>query len=261
MRGGTPSRGAETRIGRIQLLPDDLVDQIAAGEVVERPASVVKELVENALDAEARRIRVELRDGGNAFIAVADDGVGMSPAEVRLALQRHATSKIRSLADLGRIGSFGFRGEALPAIASVSKLRVVTRAREAEAGHEVRIESGAVRLERAAGCPVGTRVEVADLFGAVPARRKFLKKPGTEWGHAIEWLGRLAMALPGVHFEILRDDREAALWPATGDARDRIERVLGRDQTKGLLAVEFEEPAGHVAAWVCLLYTSPSPRD
>jgi len=234
---------------RIRLLPDDLVDQIAAGEVVERPASVVKELVENALDAEAGRIRVELREGGNAFIAVADDGMGMSAAEARLALQRHATSKISTLGDLARIGSFGFRGEALPAIASVSRLRILTRARGADAGHEIRVEGGAVRLERAAGCPVGTRVEVAELFGAVPARRKFLKKPATEWGHAIDWLGRLAMALPGVHFEVVRDDREAAVWPATRDARDRIERVLGREQATGLLDAEWEEPAGHVHAW------------
>jgi DNA mismatch repair protein MutL len=249
--GVDPNASAPSPAGaRIRLLPDDLVDQIAAGEVVERPASVVKELVENALDAGARRVRVELREGGNALIAVADDGHGMSPEEARLALQRHATSKIAALADLDRIGSFGFRGEALPAIASVSRLRLVTRPEGADAGHEIRVEGGAIRLERAAGCPQGTRIEVADLFGAVPARRKFLKKPGTEWGHAIDWLGRLAVALPGVHFEVVRDDREAAVWPATGDARERIERVLGRGQAADLIDVEWEEAAGHVAAWV-----------
>ena len=251
MRSEPPRSSALGAVsGRIKRLPSALVDQIAAGEVVERPASVVKELVENALDAGATRLRIELREGGNAFIAVSDDGMGMSDAEARLALERHATSKIASLDDLQRIASFGFRGEALPAIASVARLRLATRRAESDVGHEIRVESGVVTSERSVGCPVGTRIEVADLFGAVPARRKFLKKPGTEWGHAIDWLGRLAMSLPGVHFEILRDDREAAVWPATDDAFTRIEAVLGRSQTAGLRAVVHEEPAGHVEAFV-----------
>lgn len=234
---------------RISLLPDDLVDQIAAGEVVERPASVVKELVENALDADARRIRIELRDGGAALIAVTDDGIGMSAGDARLALRRHATSKITTLADLQTIGSFGFRGEALPAIASVSRLRLLTRERGAPAGHEIRVEAGRISSEREAGCPTGTRIEVAELFGCVPARRKFLKKPGTEWGHAIDWLGRLAMALPGVHFEVVRDDREVAVWPATDDPGQRLRDVLGREQTDGLIDVQWAEAAGQIDAW------------
>jgi DNA mismatch repair protein MutL len=249
MRADTPTDSFSTS-GRVNRLPDDLVDQIAAGEVVERPASVVKELVENALDADARRIRIELREGGTALIAVTDDGIGMSARDARLALERHATSKIAVLADLQRIGSFGFRGEALPAIASVSRLRLQSRERGATSGHEIRVEAGHVSMERAAGCPEGTRIEVADLFACVPARRKFLKKAGTEWSHAIEWLGRLAMALPGVHFEILRDDREAAHWPATVDPAQRIRDVLGRDQTEGLIAVEWAEPVGQIDAWV-----------
>jgi DNA mismatch repair protein MutL len=244
-RSDLPGRQAEIRV-----LPDALVDQIAAGEVVERPASVVKELVENALDAGARRIRVEAREGGAAFMAVTDDGRGMRPEAARLALRRHATSKLASLEDLSRIRSFGFRGEALPAIASVSRFRLLTREADADAAHEVRIESGEIRLERTAGGPIGTRVEVADLFAKVPARRKFLKKAGTEWGHIADWLSRLALSLPGIHFEVLRDDREAVVWPATASMQTRIAAVLGRKEAEGLIRVEWEEGAGHLEAWV-----------
>ena len=192
---------------RIHLLPGALIDQIAAGEVVERPASVVKELVENALDAGASRIRVEVRDGGRDFIAVSDDGWGMSPPDARLALQRHATSKIANLGDLQRIRSYGFRGEALPAIASVSQLRLRTRARGAPEGFELQVEAGQIRQAGAVGAPEGTRVEVADLFAAVPARRKFLKTATTEWGHIADGLVRCALALPGVHFDVQREGR------------------------------------------------------
>jgi DNA mismatch repair protein MutL len=234
----------------IRLLPNELVDQIAAGEVVERPASVVKELVENALDAGAGRIRVEVRHGGAALISVTDDGHGMPPDEARMALQRHATSKLQTAEDLLRIASFGFRGEALPAIASVSRLRLLTRARGRAEGHEIRTEGGRIIQDRAAGGPEGTRIEVADLFFNVPARRKFLKKPGTEWGHVADWLGRLALALPGVHFDVLREDREALVWPATDDPLARIAAVLSEDVAQSLLPIVWEEGAGHVEAYV-----------
>src|SRR5262252_8810103 len=206
----------------IQRLPDSLVDQIAAGEVVERPASVVKELIENAFDAGARRIRLEVREGGRTLIAVSDDGSGMGPEDARIALERHATSKIASGEDLARIHTFGFRGEALPAIASVSRLRLRTRARGAPEGVELVVEGGKLVGARAAGGPEGTRVEVADLFANVPARRKFLKSAATEWGHVAEWLARAALALPAVHFDVVRDDREAVSWPAVGDPLDRV---------------------------------------
>jgi len=170
----------------IRVLSDDVVDQIAAGEVVERPASVVKELVENALDAGAQRIRIDLRDGGIAWLQVGDDGVGMRPADARLALTRHATSKLSEADDLERIASYGFRGEALPAIASVSNFRMVTRPAEADEGTEIRVASGRVLGQQQVGAAVGTRIEVADLFESVPARRKFLKKPSTEWPHVID---------------------------------------------------------------------------
>jgi len=221
----------------IRLLPDTLVDQIAAGEVVERPASVVKELVENALDAGARRLRIELRDGGARQIVVADDGWGMSPDEARLALQRHATSKLASADDLQRIASFGFRGEALPAIASVSRLRLLTRPRGAATGFEIRLDAGQIVAEREAGAPEGTRIEVADLFAAVPARRKFLKSAVTEWGHVVDWLARAALARPDVHFDLQRDDRPALSWPATDDPLDRVAAVLSEDEAAAMVAV------------------------
>ena len=229
--------------GRVRRLPDALVDQIAAGEVVERPASVVKELVENALDARARRLRVEVRGGGIELVAVTDDGTGMPPEDARLALERHATSKLRDAADLARIRSFGFRGEALPAIAAVSRFRLRTRARGAAEGVELRVEAGRVVEERAAGGPEGTRVEVADLFAAIPARRKFLKHPATEWGHAADWLARVALALPGVHFEILRDDRPATVWPAASERLDRIAAVLSEAEAAAFVRVERDAGA------------------
>jgi len=234
---------------RIRLLPDDLVDQIAAGEVVERPASVVKELVENALDAGAGRVRVDLRDGGRALVAVSDDGSGMSPAEARLAVRRHATSKLDSAEALRRIATFGFRGEALPAIASVSRFRLRTRARGAGEGVELTVSGGEIE-ERVAAGPEGTRIEVADLFAAVPARRKFLKAAATEWGHAAEWLARAALALPAVHFEIRRDERAPVVWPAVGEPLDRIAAVLSEHEAAAMVAVSHEAPLGEGRAAV-----------
>ncbi len=235
--------------GRVHRLPGALVDQIAAGEVVERPASVVKELVENALDAGAGRVRVEVRGGGVELVAVTDDGIGMSPEDARLALERHATSKIRVAGDLGRIGTFGFRGEALPAIAAVSRFRLRTRARGAPTGIELHVEGGRAAEPRAAGGPEGTRVEVADLFATIPARRKFLKHPATEWGHAADWLARAALALPAVHFEVVRDDRPATVWPAARQRLDRIAAVLSEAEAAALVAVELEEAGASLLGW------------
>jgi len=234
----------------VRRLPDALVDQIAAGEVVERPASVVKELVENALDAGAGRIRIDVREGGAALVAVADDGVGMTAADARLALERHATSKIGSSEDLARIATFGFRGEALPAIASVSRLRLRTRARGAAAGVEIEVVGGRRVVERAAGVPEGTRVEVADLFHNVPARRKFLKTPVTEWGHVADWLARAALALPAVHFDVRREERPAVSWPAVAEPLDRVAAVLSEREAEGLVALAAEEGALRLEGFV-----------
>ncbi len=228
-------------MSKIKILPEILSNKIAAGEVVERPSSVVKELVENALDAEAGRVRVEVRNGGRDWIAVTDDGRGMTPQDAQLALQRHATSKIGSLEDLQEIDTYGFRGEALPAIAAVSSLALRTRTRTAGEAFELRVRGGQQLGARAVGGPVGTRVEVADLFATVPARRKFLKAHQTEWGHVADWLARSALALPEVHFDIHRDDRPALAWPAVGDALERVAAVLGEREAEGLLRIEGQE--------------------
>jgi DNA mismatch repair protein MutL len=233
--------GAQPLENPIRELSGALVDQIAAGEVVERPASVVKELVENALDAGARRVRVEVRGGGRDWISVTDDGCGMSPADARMALRRHATSKIASLDDLQEIQTYGFRGEALPAIASVSRLRLRSRRRDSPDAFELRVEAGEVLDERATGAPEGTRVEVADLFAGVPARRKFLKSVTTEWSHIADWLARSALALPDVHFDIRRDDRAALVWPAAHDDLDRVAAVLGEAEAAAFVPVAREE--------------------
>jgi DNA mismatch repair protein MutL len=234
----------------VRELSGALVDQIAAGEVVERPASVVKELVENALDAGARRVRVEVRGGGRDWISVTDDGRGMSPADARMALRRHATSKIASIDDLQEIQTYGFRGEALPAIASVSRLRLRSRLRGSPEAFELRVEAGEVREERATGAPEGTRVEVADLFAAVPARRKFLKSVTTEWGHIADWLARAALALPDVHFDVRRDDRAAVVWPAAHDDLDRVAAVIGEAEAAAFVPVTREEGRTSVHGYV-----------
>jgi DNA mismatch repair protein MutL len=235
---------------RIERLANEVVDQIAAGEVVERPASVVKELVENAVDAEARRVRIELRGGGRDLVAVTDDGLGMTPAEAQLALERHATSKLRALDDLLGIASFGFRGEALPAIASVSHFRLRTRARGAEAGVEIELHGGMRVGERACGAAEGTRIEVAELFANVPARRKFLKSAATEWGHVSDWLGRAALALPHVHFDVSREDHAAFSWPAVADPVERIAAVLGEEDAAALVAAETDADGLGLRAFV-----------
>jgi DNA mismatch repair protein MutL len=240
------ARGATSRV---RLLPDPLIDQIAAGEVVERPASVVKELVENAVDAGATRVRVEVREGGSALIGVTDNGQGMTPEDARLALRRHATSKLATPEDLQRIQSLGFRGEALPAIASVSRLRLQTRAPDLAQAFELLLEGGEIVRERAMGGPIGTRVEVADLFAQVPARRKFLRSASTEWGHVTDWLARAALAWPRIHFDVRRDDRSALTWPAVADPLDRIAAVLSEEEAGALVPSEGREGEVRVLAF------------
>lgn len=214
----------------IRVLPPELASQIAAGEVVERPASAVKELIENALDAGASRCDVEIEAGGIARLRVSDDGSGMSEADARLSVERHATSKLASLADLYRIRSFGFRGEALPSIASVSRFSLRTRARDQEAGVEVLVEGGSAPTLRPAGVPVGTTVEVNDLFFNVPARRKFLRSSGTEAGHVTEVVESAALASPGVTFTLVRDGRRVRELLRAADRAERVRQVCGEDE-------------------------------
>ena len=184
-------------MGRITKLPEELANQIAAGEVVERPASVIKELVENAIDAEARRITITTEYGGKKLIRVEDDGIGMDPDDARLSLDRHATSKIRRADDLGAIVTLGFRGEALPSMASVSHFRMRTRAARGSGGTEIRVNAGVVESVVEAGGPEGTLVEVADLFYNLPARRKFLKSDAAESAQISKTVTQLALCYPG----------------------------------------------------------------
>jgi len=226
---------------RIRVLPDLLVNKIAAGEVVERPASVVKELVENALDAGATRVSVAIEEGGRQLVRVTDDGCGMSAEELRLAAQPHATSKIVVEDDLYSIATMGFRGEALASISAVSKLRMVSRRADSVEGFEVRIAGERLESGQAAGCPVGTTVEVRDLFFNVPARRKFLRAPSTEMGHVGEQLSRLALAHSPVAFQWTHNGRMAQNLPACDSRLERIARFYGQELASALLRVQRSE--------------------
>jgi len=230
--------------GRIRLLPDPLVDMIAAGEVVERPASIVKELVENALDAGATRVEVSVRRGGIDEIVVTDDGGGMAPEDLRLALQRHATSKLRDLADLQAIMTFGFRGEALPSIASVSRLTLVSRTREMEAGHGLAQEGTAAPGELVEAMAPGTRIVVRDLFHNVPARLKFLKTEATEASHVQDVIVDMALSEPGVHFRLVQDGRLQLDLAPQPDRLRRAQDVLARRVRTGLYPWEAAGPEG-----------------
>ena len=225
-------------MGRINRLPPGLANQIAAGEVVERPASAVKELVENALDAGAVRVAVTLELGGKRLIRVEDDGEGMIPADAELAVERHATSKIGSLEDLAAIATLGFRGEALPSIASVSHLRLRTRVRGASSGVEVAVDGGEPARATVAGLPVGTTVEVRDLFYNVPARRKFLKSDGAEAGHISRALTQLSLAYPGVGFRLRSGSRTLFDYPPVTAFGDRFFQIYG--DRPGLVEVRKE---------------------
>ncbi|MDF2629482.1 MAG: mutL, partial [Symbiobacteriaceae bacterium] len=234
-------------MARIQLLDERTANQIAAGEVVERPASVVKELVENSLDAGATRIVVEVEGGGRDLIRISDDGCGMSPEDARLSLMRHATSKIRSAEDLLEIATMGFRGEAMPSIASVSRFELVTREHDQLAGYRIFVDGGKTVEEGEFGCPPGTRISVRDLFFNVPARLKYLKTNATELGQIGDMLTRLAMANPGVAMRFHSGQMQVFATPGTGELVDVIAALLGRDAVKELLPVRYED--GHARVW------------
>ncbi|HYV99017.1 MAG TPA: DNA mismatch repair endonuclease MutL [Gemmatimonadaceae bacterium] len=222
---------------RVQVLPSDVADQIAAGEVVERPASVVKELVENALDAGARHVDVQVRDGGRALIRVSDDGHGMPRSDAVLALARHATSKIRAAQDLVGIGTFGFRGEALPAIASVSELALETATGDGEATL-VHASHGHVRRPEDCARRRGTTVSVEGLFAQVPARRKFLRAARTEWRAIVDTLTATALLRPDVGITAAHDDKPVLTWPPVKSLRERVAAVWGADIAESFLAVD-----------------------
>ena len=224
----------------IRTLSSVLANQIAAGEVVERPASVVKELVENSLDAEAQTVTIELEMGGARLIRVRDDGFGIPSGELVLALSRHATSKIATLDDLDRIASMGFRGEALPSIASVSRLVLASRPRDAANGARVRVDGGAVSAVEPAASKPGTMVEVRDLFYNVPARRKFLRTPRTELRHAEDAVRRLALARPDVSFALHHDNRKVLEATHRMEPGRRLSRLAGEAFAAGALEIAFD---------------------
>ena len=230
-------------MGRIRILPGDLANQIAAGEVVERPASVIKELVENSIDAQARRISIATELGGKKLIRVEDDGAGMAPEDARLAVERHATSKIRRAEDLDGIVTLGFRGEALPSIASVSHFVLRSRARGTPAGTEVRINGGAVAAVSEVGMPEGTSVEVRDLFYNLPARRKFLKSDAAESAQVSRLVTQLALCYPEVGFTLTSGPRTVLECPPVASLRDRLFQLYG-DRAD---LVEVRREGGEVA--------------
>ncbi len=226
--------------GKIVRLPDSVANQIAAGEVVERPVAVIKELVENALDAESQSIEIQFEKGGKSLIRVLDDGVGMSRDDSILAMQRHATSKIREVQDILRISSFGFRGEALPSIASVSKFTLRTRQKSSSEGTEIRILGGGKPDIASCGMSPGTEVTVANLFHSVPARRKFMKTDRTEAAHILQMCRLLAIAHPEVAFSLIEDGHEVFRSPICADRRERVREIFGKRRVEDLISLEFE---------------------
>jgi DNA mismatch repair protein MutL len=219
---------------KIRILSDETASRIAAGEVVERPAAAVKELVENSLDAGATEVSVWVEKSGTSLIRVTDNGEGMTPEDLTLAVERHSTSKLPGEDDLFRIATLGFRGEALPSIGSVAKLEIVSRPPNAATGQRIRVVGGRKEQVRTSAAAVGTTVEIAEIFFNTPARRKFLKSPATELSHICDVVNRMALAYPGVHFSLRHDGRNIAEYVAVRDGKDRVRQVLGVDVARNL---------------------------
>ena len=233
--------------GRIRVLPGEVVSRIAAGEVVERPAAVVKELIENSVDAQSRTITVDIKDGGLAYIRVTDDGEGMSRADAPQAFERHATSKLRSDEDLWSIRTMGFRGEALPSIASVSNVRLITATQPDTVGTELHLCGGAVTQVLDAAPIVGTRIEVTDLFHHQPARKKFLKSVPTESSHITRVVQQAALAWPAIHFKLICNGQETLNYPAVATDRDRIGQVYPRFLLDQTVPVDAGQPGARLS--------------
>jgi len=237
-------------MSKIKILPEILSNKIAAGEVVERPASIVKELLENALDAGSSRIMIEVKKGGRSLIRISDNGVGMSRDDAMLSLERYATSKIYTDGDLSAINTLGFRGEALPSIAAVSKFCLVTRNENAESGTEVIVHGGTIKKVSEIGAPKGTMVTSEQLFFNMPARRKFLKTVTTEMGHIVDTLTKIALGSPDVQFRLTHNEKLVKNWPAAGDFVDRIMDVLGIDIKADLYEIKFSIDDVSINGWI-----------
>lgn len=245
----------------IQQLPDHLINQIAAGEVVERPASVVKELVENAIDADAKKIVLEITGGGDNFLRITDDGKGMDHEDALMALQRHATSKIATSDDLFKIHTLGFRGEALASIASVSYLTLQTKERGALEGSLIQSEGGKMVKNAKVGCPEGTQIEVRQLFYNTPARKKYLKSEPTEFGHITDVVAGAALAHPSVSFKVLHDEKVVLDLPAHPDDFSRIRTLLGRTIADDMVPVFYGHSAMKLSGFIGKPLLSRSNRD
>ena len=234
----------------IRILPDEISNRIAAGEVVERPASVVKELVENSVDAGARRISVAIENGGRKLVQVTDDGSGMDKDDAMLCLEAHATSKIAEVFDIDRITTLGFRGEALPSIAGVSRFRLQTRQRGAVAGVEVQVDGGTLKNVQDCGCAEGTSITVRNLFFNLPARRKFLRSAATEEAHIQEMVLLQALAHPSLGFELSINGQKVFQVPPESNVRSRVGMLLGRDVLDQMTPVEYSESDMHVSGFI-----------
>ena len=237
-------------MSKIKILPEILSNKIAAGEVVERPASVVKELVENALDADGKRIIIEVENGGRSLIRVSDNGSGMNRDDALLAPERYATSKIYKDEDLFAINTLGFRGEALPSIAAVSKFGLVTRDRTSQTGTEVVIEGGTIKKVTQIGAPLGTMVTVRQIFFNMPARRKFLKTVNTEMGHIADMVSSMALGRPHIQFRLIHNGKVVKNWSSTSDESGRLTDVLGNDIKNNLNKIEFTSDFLTVKGWI-----------
>src|SRR5438093_10729429 len=233
-------------MGRIHVLPEHVANKIAAGEVVERPASVVKELLENCLDAGSTRIKIQIEAGGKKLIQITDNGCGMMRDDALLAFERHATSKIKNAEDLLTVATLGFRGEALPSIASVSRLHLETRATEEQAGTIVEINGGKIFRVEEAGLPEGTSITVRDLFFNTPARQKFLKSESTELSHIASLVTHYALAHPDKHFELHSATNAMLVAPPVAGYSERVYQVFGKDILDQLISVAAELPLAHV---------------
>ncbi|MFW6376149.1 MAG: DNA mismatch repair endonuclease MutL [Thermoplasmatota archaeon] len=238
-------------MSRIQILSQKTVNQIAAGEVIERPASVVKELVENSLDAGADEIKVEITDGGKEKIIVRDNGIGMSPEEVELAFKKHATSKINKIEDLNNLSTLGFRGEALPSIASVAKVTAITRTEDQLEGTKLTIHGGDIKDEEETGCAVGTTIIVKDLFYNTPARKKYMKKTNTELAHVSDVITRNALANPKCSFSLEHNDNELLFVPKTDSQLKNIKAIYSKETAKKIISIDEENDYFRVKGFVC----------
>ncbi len=245
----------------IKILQPEVVSKIAAGEVVERPASVAKELIENSLDADATQVSIEARGGGVSLIRVSDNGLGIPADEVELAFHRYATSKINAMADLDALSSLGFRGEALPNIAAVAEVEVLTRTEDEIAGTYLKLQQGKVVEKTKKGCPVGTTVTVRNLFRNVPARLKFLKSPATESSHISNLVSQYCLAFPEVRFSLIMDGRMSLQTPGNGSLRDALVKVYGVETAEAMIQVKEGERLPGVSGFVSAPSLARSSRS